>query len=206
MPPTTKQTFALIPSYSALFATSSSTSNFSVFLKPVIQRLEGIWTIPKISLQGRWEKWGFWWVHIHQRAAGPLGRQVKNHCLGVDHLKIRPPLKIKFPKPSSLLLSRSILASDVHSFLQKWCPHITAVSGQRRKMTLCATYLFICLVWALLFWTLIVFTKALLWNNWLLKDSVLCEYTHLIQLPVGLKWEQNWILMQQTGLKSSFPF
>lgn len=146
-------------------------------------------------MQGRWEKYGFLWVYLHQSASGPLDSQVENYSPGVNHLKFRPHLKVIFSKSYSLgaVTVRFGLRSPLPS--HNWWV-------EEKKTTLHATHLLTDS--ELYFFGL--FLKALLWNNWLLKDSVLCDYIHLIQLPMGFQWEQNWILMQHMGLKSSFPF
>lgn len=104
-------------------------------------------------------------------------------------------------KVSSSKLS-SLRAVMVHFGLRLPSPSYNWWVEEKKKCYMQHIYLFIDS--ELYFFGL--FLRALLWNNWLLKDSVLRDYIHLIQLPVGFQWEQNWILMQQMGLKSSFPF
>lgn len=188
------ETHTLIPSYSALHAARGSTSTFC--LLTCNQRHWGAWTVPRFPMQGRWEKYGFIWVNLHQSSSSPLDRQVENYSPGVNHLKFRPHLKVSSCKLSSL---RAVM---VHFGLRLPSPSYNWWVEEKKKCYMQHIYLFIDS--ELYFFGL--FLRALLWNNWLLKDSVLRDYIHLIQLPVGFQWEQNWILMQQMGLKSSFPF
>lgn len=168
----------------------------SAFLKPAIQSFEGIWALLQISSQGRWEKWGFG----SQKGSRFTG-QVKIPVLGWT-----PQSSDLSWRWSSQICCRGSSWIQLPTVFSKCGAHITPqLLGKEEKKNnfMCITSVYFSRV-SSGFWTLLVFSKGTSVTP--LPAGEICGFIPLIQLPLGPQWEQDWILMKQTGLKSSFPF